>query len=136
MAAQYRGAKTYEQLQTKKDQAARFVRNILKNEEKADFIESESVEEYADRKKIRIKNPGGKINMAKLKELQEAVIEAVATLDKADGSRTAMTEAIDNAREILSDSYGLNFDDDLAEYLESDDDDENQSEIYGDDDDE
>jgi hypothetical protein len=134
MAAQYRGAKTYEQLQTKKDQAARFVRNIFKNEEKADFIESESIEEYADRKKIRIKNPGGKINMAKLKELQEAVIEAVATLDKVDGSRTAMIEAIDNAREILSDSYGLDFDDDLTEFLESDDD-ENQSEVYSDDED-
>jgi hypothetical protein len=139
MTAQYRGAKTYEQLQTKKDQAARFVRNILKNEEKADFIMSESVEDYAERKKIRIKNPGGKINMAKLKELQEAVIEAVATLDKVDGSRTAMTEAIDNARDILSDSYGLDFDDDLTEFLESDDDDdedENQAEIFGDSDDE
>jgi hypothetical protein len=131
---QYRGAKTYEQLQTKKDQAARFVRNILKNEEKADFIDSESVEEFAGRKKIRIKNPGGTINMAKLKELQEAVIEAVATLDKVDGSRTAMIEAIDNAREILSDSYGLDFDDDLTEFLESDDD-ENQSEVYSDDED-
>jgi hypothetical protein len=118
MANQYRGAKTYEQLQTKKDQAARFVRNILNNEDKASFIESESVEEYAERKKIRIKNPGGKENMKKLKDLQESVIEAVVELDQADGSRTGMTAAIDSARAILSDGYGSNFEDDLGEFLE------------------
>ncbi len=132
MARQYRGAKTYEQLQTKKDQAARFVRNILGNEEKADFITSESVEEFAERKKIRIKNPGGKINMAKLADLKEGVIEAVAELDKADGSRTGMAEAFDSAREILSDAYGLNFEDDLAAHLEAEDDNDDDD---GDDDD-
>jgi hypothetical protein len=135
MANQYRGAKTYEQLQTKKDQAVRFVRNILNNEDKASFIESESVEEYAERKKIRIKNPGGKINMKKLKDLQESVIEAVAELDQADGSRTAMTEAIDNAREILSDAYGLTFEDDLAAHLEAEDDDDDDGDDDDDDDD-
>ncbi len=118
MANQYRGAKTYEQLQTKKDQAARFVRNILGNEEKADFIESESVEEYAERKKIRIKNPGGKINMAKVNELKEAIVEAVAELDTSDGSRTSMFACIDAARDILADAYGSDFESDLAEHLQ------------------
>jgi hypothetical protein len=138
MARQYRGAKTYEQLQTKKDQAARFVRNILGNEEKASFIESESVDEYAERKKIRIKNPGGKINIMKLADLKEGVIEAVAELDKADGSRTGMAEAFDSAREILSDAYGLTFEDDLAAHLEAedDDDDDDGDDDDGDDDDE
>ncbi len=118
MANQYRGAKTYEQLQTKKDQAARFVRNILGNEEKADFIESETVEEYSDRKKIRIKNPGGKINMAKVNELKEAIVEAVAELDTSDGSRTSMFACIDAARDILADAYGSDFESDLAEHLQ------------------
>jgi hypothetical protein len=134
MANQYRGAKTYEQLQTKKDQAVRFVRNILGNEEKADFINSESVEEFAERKKIRIKNPGGKINMAKLENLKEAVIEAVAELDQADGSRTSMTAAIDSARSTLSDGYGLDFEGDLSEFLENEDNEE--SEDFDDPDDE
>jgi hypothetical protein len=136
MARQYRGAKTYEQLQTKKDQAARFVRNILGNEDKASFIESESVEEYAERKKIRIKNPERLIDMKKLKDLQEAVIEAVAELDQADGSRTGMTEAIDSARSILSDGYGLDFEDDLIEFSENEDSENEDAEIYGDSDDE
>jgi hypothetical protein len=126
MARQYRGAKTWEQLQTKKDQAVRFVRNILGNEEKASFIESESVEEYAERKKIRIKNPERKENMEKLKNLKEAVIEAVAELDQVDGSRTGMTEAIDSARSILSDGYGLNFEDDLGEFLENEENEETE----------
>jgi hypothetical protein len=136
MANQYRGAKTYEQLQTKKNQAARFARNILKDEDKASFIESESVAEYAERKKIRIKNPERLIDMTKLENLKEAVIEAVAELDKADGSRTAMTAAIDSAREILSDGYGLKFEDDLFEFSENEDSEDESSEIYNDSEDE
>ncbi len=73
--------------------------------------------------------------MKKLKDLQESVIEAVAELDQADGSRTAMTEAIDNAREILSDAYGLTFEDDLAAHLEAEDDDDDDGDDDDDDDD-
>ncbi len=136
MANQYRGAKTYEQLQTKKDQAARFVRNILGNEEKADFIESESVEEYAERKKIRIKNPGGKINMAKVNDLKEAILEAVAELDGSDGSRTNMFACIDAARDVLSDSYGSDFESDLAEHLQNANDGDEDSDDFDNSDDE
>jgi hypothetical protein len=135
MANQYRGAKTYEQLQTKKDQAARFARNILNDEDKASFIESESVAEYAERKKIRIKNPERLIDMAILKDLKEAVIEAVAELDKGNGTRTGMVQASDSAREILSDAYGLNFEDDLAEHLAADDDDDEDDDDDDEDDD-
>jgi anti-sigma28 factor (negative regulator of flagellin synthesis) len=118
MANQYRGAKTYEQLQTKKNQAARFARNILKDEDKASFIESESVDEYAERKKIRIKNPERLIDMTKVNDLKEAIVEAVAELDESDGSRTSMFACIDAARDKLADAYGSDFESDLAEHLE------------------
>ncbi len=123
MANQYRGAKTYEQLQTKKDQAARFARNILKDEDKASFIESESVDEYATRKKIRIKNPERLIDM-KITDLKTAILESVAELDESDGSRTSMFACIDGARETLALAYGEDFESDLAEHLQEADDDE------------
>ena len=52
-------------------------------------------------------------------------MEAVATLDEADGSRVSTSSAIDNAREILGDAYGPTFEDDVAGYLgvDADDDD-------------
>lgn len=114
---QFRGAKTWEQLELKKAQAARFTRNILKDEEKANRIESESVDEYAQRKKIRIKNPDRRENMARIQELQDAIVEATAELDQADGSRTEMTQAFDTARQILADAYGDQFETAVSEYL-------------------
>lgn len=48
--------------------------------------------------------------------LEQAIVEAVSTLDDADGSRTAMITAFDNARATLTDAYGDEFDTDLAIY--------------------
>jgi biopolymer transport protein ExbB/TolQ len=128
MATHSRGARTWEQVQTKKDQAARFARNILKNEDKASFIESESVEAYAERKKIRIKNPGGTKNMKKVDDLKTAILESVAELDESDGSRTSMFACIDGARETLALAYGEDFESDLAEHLQEADDDDSDFE--------
>ncbi len=44
--------------------------------------------------------------MATVKEMKDAIVEAVATLDESNGSRTGTAEAIDAAREILADAYG------------------------------
>ena len=55
--------------------------------------------------------------MSTLKELREAVVEAVATLDEADGSRISTAEAIDAAREVLADVYGDNFETDVSQFL-------------------
>jgi hypothetical protein len=129
MATHSRGARTWEQVLTAKAQAARFVRNILRDEQKAIRIESESPEDYAARKKIRIKNPERKEEyMARMQDLETAILEATAELDQADGSRTAMAEAFDNARQILADSYGEKFESDLVEFTENSSDDETDSE--------
>jgi hypothetical protein len=51
-------------------------------------------------------------------ELEEAIVQAVCTLDEADGSRIGLTEAIDQARNILHSSYGDDLDLDVQSYLE------------------
>ena len=130
MATHARGARTWEQILTAKAQAVRYTRNILKDEQRAKRIELESPEEYAERRKIRIKNPKRKEeDMARIQELETAIIEATAELDQADGSRTGMAEAFDSARQILSDAYGANFDSDIEEFSNSSDDEMNSEEL-------
>lgn len=57
-------------------------------------------------------------------ELETAIVNAVANLDESDGSRIGTSEAIDAAREILSDAYGTGFEKAVSDCLLSDEDDE------------
>lgn len=60
---------------------------------------------------------------ARVIELEEAIAQAVATLDECDGSRVATDEAIDSARETLADAYGVGFEKAVSEYLSETDED-------------
>lgn len=62
--------------------------------------------------------------MATNAELKDAICEAVATLDEADGSRISTAEALDAARDILKDAYGPSFEKDVSEFLDEDDNDQ------------
>ena len=46
-----------EQLQGRKDKAVRFVQNVLQDPDRADEIADESLERYAERRKITLANP-------------------------------------------------------------------------------
>ncbi len=48
-----------QQLESRKAQAVRFTRDVLGDDDRADEIEGESVEDYAERKHIKLVNPGG-----------------------------------------------------------------------------
>ncbi len=48
---------TREQAQTSKDRAARFVLNVLQDSDGAQAIEDESLDDWAERKKITLTNP-------------------------------------------------------------------------------
>src|SRR4051812_49244415 len=73
---------TREQLQSRKDKAVRFTRQVVGDPDRADEIQSESLEDYAERRRIQIQNPRGTGTMARktitdyrteLKELKEQV---------------------------------------------------------------
>ena len=71
-------ALTRDQIQSRKDQAVRFTRDVLDDPERADEIEDESLEDYAERRKFSITNPNGRsTHMAdgKTKAELEAQIE-------------------------------------------------------------
>ncbi len=50
-------ALTRDQVQSRKDQAVRFTRDVLEDPDRADEIEDESLEDYAERRKFTITNP-------------------------------------------------------------------------------
>jgi hypothetical protein len=68
---------TRKQLETRKAQAVRFSRDVLGDDNRADEIEEESMEEYADRRHIQIVNPKGarKMPVQTRRELIERVKE-------------------------------------------------------------
>jgi hypothetical protein len=55
---------TRKQLECRKAQAVRFTRDVLGDEDRANEIEGESLEDYAQRKAIRLTNPKGVRKMA------------------------------------------------------------------------
>jgi hypothetical protein len=55
---------TREQVQSKKDAAVRFLDNVLDDPERAAEVDSESVDDYASRRKIQLINSGRTTSMA------------------------------------------------------------------------
>jgi len=53
-------ALTRDQLQARKDKAVRFVRDVIGDPDRADEIDDESLEDYAERRKITLTNPLGR----------------------------------------------------------------------------
>jgi hypothetical protein len=79
---------TYDQVEARKEKAVRFLRDVVRDDDRADEVEDESVEDYADRKGLVIKNPQKR------------------TTDMANGDTKAdLQDAIDQATQILSDAY-------------------------------
>lgn len=77
-----------EQLQGRKEKAVRFVRDVLRDDERADEIEDESLEDYAERRKIKLLNPRGEPMATKqelfdrIKELEDENEELQSQLDE------------------------------------------------------
>ena len=66
---------TRKQLEGRKEKAARFVRDVLEDSERADEIEDESLEHYAERRKIHMVNPGRTPIMATKEDLKDRIRE-------------------------------------------------------------
>jgi len=68
---------TRQQLEKRKTQAVRFVRDVLGDEDRAAEIEDESLEEYAERRRVQLTNPKGARHMTapNRRELLERIDE-------------------------------------------------------------
>jgi hypothetical protein len=93
---------TAAQLQSRKDQASRFVRDVLGDPERADELEEESLEDYADRRKISIVNQRrSKQNMANggTSRTKQDLLDEIADL-KAENQE--LQDALDSIADIAS----------------------------------
>lgn len=69
-------ALTREQVEARKGKAVRFLENVLDDPERADEVEAESIESYAERRGIQIVNPRrGKQIMATKQQLEQEIRE-------------------------------------------------------------
>lgn len=68
---------TRKQLEGRKTQAVRFVRDVLGDDDRAEEIADESLEEYAERRRVKLTNPKGVRQMAvtSRRELLERIDE-------------------------------------------------------------
>lgn len=64
-----------EQIQSRKDQAVRFTRDVLHDPDRAEEIAEESLEDYAKRRKITITNRGRRMTIMATKRELEAHIQ-------------------------------------------------------------
>lgn len=62
---------TRDQIQARKEQAARFTETVLGDPERAREIAAESLEDYAQRRKIQITNPIRRFDMARRKTIED-----------------------------------------------------------------
>lgn len=88
---------TLDQIAARQDKAVAFLRNVVGDADKADEIESLSVEEYADRKGFTIANP------AKSKGARAAILNLTPTrrTAMATATKAETEERLDQAEETL-----------------------------------
>jgi hypothetical protein len=65
-----------DQLQSRKKQAVRFTRDVLDDPDRAEEIADESLEDYAERRKIQITNPSNRRNAIMARSKSKAELEA------------------------------------------------------------
>jgi hypothetical protein len=98
-------SRTLQQAQTAKRRAESFTRGVLHEEQRADEIASESVEDYAERKHITIQNSkerrvmarrGNPLTVQELERMNANQAQSIVQLqEELDAIRNAVSEAAD-----------------------------------------
>ena len=83
---------TYAQVEARKEKAVRFLRDVVGDDDRADEVESESVEDYATRKRLVIENTA--------QRRVNNVANGNNSMTKAD-----LQEGCDQVQDILSQAY-------------------------------
>jgi len=87
---------TRKQLQSRKAQAVRFARDVREDDDLADEIEDETLDEYAERRHIKLTNPKGARKMA-IKTRRE-LLDRIAELQD---ENEELREKVDSIAEIV-----------------------------------
>ena len=87
---------TRRQLESRKAKAVRFTRDVLSDDDRADEIEDESLDEYAERRHIKLTNPKGARKMP-IKTRRE-LLDRIAELQD---ENEELREKVDSIAEII-----------------------------------
>lgn len=100
---------TRQQLERRKAQAVRFTRDVREDEDRADEIDDESLEEYAEQRHIKLLNPKGAKTMAipTRRELLDRIEEL-------EGQNEELQSQLDEIADIISPADEDSGDDDQA----------------------
>lgn len=89
---------TRKQLTARKAQAVRFVRDVLGDDDKADDIEDESLEDYAGHRHIKLINPKGATHMAA--PTRQELLDRIEELETENED---LQSQLDQIRDIIGD---------------------------------
>jgi len=93
-------ALTRDQLESRKEKAVRFTRDVLGDPDRADEIADESLEDYAERRRIQITNPSKRRNATMATNKSKAELEAeIADLQ---GENQELQDQLDSIADIAS----------------------------------
>lgn len=104
---------TYAQIASRKDKAERFVRDVLQDDDRADEISDESVEDYAARKHFVVSNPRSISTMANGNQSKQDLLDQIADLQEENDALHAQLDAI---QDVLSGVDGDDDTDDDGDY--------------------
>jgi hypothetical protein len=91
---------TEEQIQSKKDKAVRYLRDVIQDNDRADEVEDESPEDYAERKGLIISNSSKRRMKAVANGNNNDTVNDLSDLSKND-----LLDLIDSAVETLEGAY-------------------------------
>jgi hypothetical protein len=90
-------ALTRQQLYGRKDKAVSFVRHVLGDSDRAQEIEGESLEDYAQRRRIKLINPKGVFRMA-----TQTRRELLERIDQLESENEDLQEQLDSIADIVA----------------------------------
>jgi len=116
-------ALTREQLQGRKDQAVRFTHDVVGDPDRADEIQSESLEDYAQRRHIQLLNPRRRQTMARktTQDYRDEIADLKDQLSDLEDENETLQDTLDNIAGIASGE-----DEDLDESDSDDDSDDDE----------
>jgi predicted RNase H-like nuclease (RuvC/YqgF family) len=94
---------TRQQLQSRKDKAVRFTRDVAGDPDRADEIEGESLDDYAQRRRIQLMNAGRRSQMAKksVEDYRAEVTDLKQQIRDLEDENQTLNDKLDNIAEVL-----------------------------------
>ena len=115
-------ALTREQVESRKAQAVKFTQTVLGDLDRADEIAAESLEDYAQRRKIQITNPIRRLTMARRKTIEDYRLEIADLKDE----NTDLQEENEGLQDQLDQIVAVASGEEEEEEEEEDEDDQDQ----------